>query len=93
MLAAGTGAQPRLTLWPLCNPVSRYLGDVSYSLYLWHFPLVIFGLAYSPRRRCGCTGCWCWASTLGLSALSYHLLEDPVRRSLWLEPPRSGARC
>src|SRR5450755_2167384 len=32
VLAAGTGLSGR-SLWPLTNPVSQYLGEISYSLY------------------------------------------------------------
>ena len=69
---------------PLTNPVANYLGDISYSLYLWHFPVAVFALEFLPR---GVTYYVLVLSvTLGLSALSYHLLENPVRRSRWLEP-------
>ena len=37
VIAAGTGGQQRF-LFPLTNPVSGYLGNVSYSLYLWRSP-------------------------------------------------------
>lgn len=27
--------------WPMANPVARWLGDVSYGAFLWHFPLIL----------------------------------------------------
>src|SRR6185436_15755209 len=47
VIGAGHGIdQPHL--WLLTNRVSRYLGDISYSLYLWHFPVVILLVAILP---------------------------------------------
>lgn len=71
-------------LFPLTNKVSVYLGNISYSLYLWHFPLVVLGLAFLPA------GALYYAvvlgGTLGLSILTYHFVENPVRKSSWPEP-------
>ena len=41
VLAAGIGGEQRF-LVPLTNRVSGCLGNISYSLYLWHFPVIIF---------------------------------------------------
>lgn len=62
----------------------RWLGLVSYSLYLWHWPV----FALLPPQRTGLTG---WAQTMfvcvvsiGLAALSKYLVEDPIRfRATW----------
>ena len=40
VLGAGAGLTSR-SLLPLTNPVSQYVGKISYSLYLWHFPVVV----------------------------------------------------
>jgi len=29
----------------LGNPISQWLGDTSYSLYLWHFPVIVFAVS------------------------------------------------
>ena len=86
VLISGTGGRARFSL-PLDNPLTRYLGDISYSLYLWHFPVVVLALAFAPQRGTAYVAC-VLALTLGLSVLSFHLVEDPVRRSRWLEPRR-----
>ncbi len=90
VIAGGTGGTQRF-LWPLTNPVSRYLGDISYSLYLWHFPVIVILAAVSDTAGLGYP-IIVLVLTLGLSVLSYHGLEDPIRRSHWLEPGAAARR-
>ncbi|MFW0769049.1 acyltransferase family protein [Arthrobacter koreensis] len=90
VLAAGTGARSpghNRIMWPLTNPASRYIGRISYSLYLWHFPVVVFAAALAPDTP----PLLALALTAGLAVLSFHWIEDPVRRSRWLQP-RYAAR-
>jgi peptidoglycan/LPS O-acetylase OafA/YrhL len=71
--------------WGLANPGMRYLGRLSYSLYLWHWPVVVVLAALLPadslqlRLTAG-------VLMLALSVASHHLVEEPVRRSSWLDP-------
>lgn len=88
VIAAGVkGKQPYL--FPLTNRVSNYIGNISYSLYLWHFPVIILmGSIVAKENLIEWT-----LMVLGMVALSiasYHFIEDPIRKSSWLEPsPRS----
>ncbi|NQX14101.1 acyltransferase [Microbacteriaceae bacterium VKM Ac-2855] len=79
VIAAGTGARARL-LWPLTNPVMTYLGDISYSIYLWHFPVIIFATALVPELEPG-VAVAILAGILALSVASYHLIEKPIHTS------------
>ncbi|MGH2871286.1 MAG: acyltransferase family protein [Solirubrobacteraceae bacterium] len=83
VLGAGAGAKTRL-LRPLTNRASQYLGELSYSLYLWHFPVVVLIVAVVPRYS---AAYWLGAITLtfGLSMASFHLLEEPARRGSWFQ--------
>ncbi len=88
VIAAGTGGHrysgPRM----LTNPVAGYLGQISYSLYLWHFPvIVLLATVLSPGPGYDLIALM---MTLVLATGSYLLIEEPVRRSRWLE--RSGPR-
>jgi peptidoglycan/LPS O-acetylase OafA/YrhL len=83
--AAVIGAGAGLSGWsllPLTNPVSQYLGKLSYSLYLWHFPVVVLIVTVVPQYS---VAYWLAGLALifGLSAASFHLLEDPARRGTW----------
>jgi peptidoglycan/LPS O-acetylase OafA/YrhL len=66
----------------LTNPAVTYIGDVSYTMYLWHFPAIILLGAVLP------TGLPYFllviAVTLALTAVTYHFYEDPIRKSQWL---------
>jgi peptidoglycan/LPS O-acetylase OafA/YrhL len=71
------------------RPLTR-IGDYSYSLYLWHWPLLTIGPALIGHdlglgERLGLC-----AAALGLAALTYHLVENPVRhrRALTAKPIR-----
>ncbi|MFD0202953.1 MULTISPECIES: acyltransferase family protein [Saccharothrix] len=58
-----------------------YVGDVSYSLYLWHWPVIVFLLEVTGREsleRYEVVAAA--AASLMLAALSKHFVEDPFRR-------------
>lgn len=63
-----------LTLTPLV-----YLGLVSYSLYLWHWPLLIFARIRFPDAEH--LGWWVIAISTVLSVLSWKLIEQPFRQA------------
>lgn len=79
LIAAGTGGDAPGTGW-LTNRVSQYLGRISYSVYLWHFPVIILlpallpadGLLFTPAAL---------LLILALSAASFHLVEYPLQHS------------
>lgn len=91
VIAGGTDSRRSSTFVPLTNPVARYLGRISYSLYLWHWPALILIGAALPGTGLGAV-LIALAAALGLSVLSFHFVEDPIRRSGWLEP-RSARRA
>lgn len=78
VLAGGVPGDPRHRhLFPLTNPVSVFAGDVSYSLYLWHFPVIVFAAVLLPARDA--TTALMLAITAVLAVASYHLVERPFR--------------
>lgn len=71
-------------------PVAQWLGTRSYSLYLWHWPLVV-ALAYMEKDQAPAWVAAALLLSLVLGHASYHLVEVPAQR--WLTPmsPRRAA--
>ncbi len=78
--AAAVLLAQRESLWT-ASRLAQWLGTRSYSMYLWHWPLVA-GLVYFDQQQF-----WYWVGaglmlSLLLGDLSYRLVEVPSRR--WL---------
>jgi peptidoglycan/LPS O-acetylase OafA/YrhL/lysophospholipase L1-like esterase len=67
----------------LSLPPIRWIGVISYGLYLWHWPIYVF---LSPDRT-GMEGSTLLAArlavTFAVAAASFHLVERPVRFGDW----------
>ncbi len=62
-----------------------YIGTISYSLYLWHFPVLVFaGALWAGGGPVWYAGVF--AAIAVASVLSYHLVEKPVLQSPLLLP-------
>jgi peptidoglycan/LPS O-acetylase OafA/YrhL len=82
VIIAGTDGPIRY-LFPLTNRVSGYLGDISYSLYVWHFPVFIFLTLLMPDPTLQRT-LLIFGTIAAVSVVGYHLAEQPLHRSPWL---------
>jgi peptidoglycan/LPS O-acetylase OafA/YrhL len=84
------------------NPISKLLatrpmqaiGDISYSWYLWHWPIIVFAIAYNQTSK--------WVPPLAAIAsllpaiASYRYIENPLRHGRAFTPLRTlalGAAC
>ena len=77
----GAAVQPASVVGPVLGVLPlRWIGERSYGIYLWHLPVVAFMpqavLATSPLVRAGVQ----LALIILLSALSWAVLENPIRR-------------
>ena len=64
----------------------RFIGLISYSLYLWHWPITVFTLNYwNPLTKTVKIGAF--ALSLALAAFSWRFVEQPWRR----KPYRIGS--
>ena len=101
-LCSAAGALAVAAVWArpsgiLARPLTwsplRFLGLISYGLYLWHWPVIVIA---TPLRT-GLDGlrldAFRVALSLGLATASYHLLEMPIRRGTLLRgrPAWAGA--
>lgn len=83
--AARGGPALLLTLAPI-----RWLGRISYSLYLWHWPLLVLvplavGAELDTYARLGLV-----AVAVAISAVSWAAIEEPFRRGFPLMTRRPG---
>ncbi len=76
VIKAPAGVVPRLlATWPL-----RSLGRISYGVYLWYWPVLL--VVSQQRTGLGLWPLFAWrvAITVVLAAISYFLVEQPIRR-------------
>jgi len=85
-------------------PPLRYVGDISYSLYLWHWPVIWVTLAALRDRNAWVPPLWVpvvIAVSLACAVLSYELVERPflgrpvrivprLRLPVWRRPTLRG---
>lgn len=69
-------------MFPLTNPIARWFGDTSYTLYLWHWPVIILLQTILPEEPLFYSAAI--AISLSLTAITYHFYENPIRTSDWL---------
>ncbi len=82
--AAGWGPQRLLSVLPM-----RWIGDRSYSFYLWHWPaLIMVGVAW--RNPTGWLGLLVSLAALALADLSYRFVENPFRDRAFFKPRLRG---
>ena len=68
------------------SPVS-YLGKISYSLYLWHWPVIVYAHIFKQQSQSVIPLYWVVSITLTLSIISYHFIEKTTRFSKnWVIP-------
>ena len=76
LYAAPSGPAARL----LALPLPRYLGQISYGTYLWHWPVILVVRDLFDVRPLVIAAIAGSVAT-GLAALSYEVFERPIRRA------------
>ncbi|WP_157485821.1 MULTISPECIES: acyltransferase family protein [unclassified Frigoribacterium] len=86
-VVVGGGVPGAVAPAPLANRVTDYLGAISYSLYLWHFPIVVMIRAVLPEGEL-----LAYPLSLGFAVVGHHLVEKPFISSPLLAPRRGEGR-
>jgi hypothetical protein len=85
VVAAPRSVLPRV----LALPPVRYVGRISYGLYIWHWPIFL----WLDHERTGLTGYELFAVrvavTFAVSVVSFHLIERPIRMGTFVSQWRA----
>jgi peptidoglycan/LPS O-acetylase OafA/YrhL len=77
---------PRLEQLPILNNRSViYLGNLSYLLYLWHWPILVIIKGLNTSFG-GIEKLYVLVLTFFLSAITHNFFEDPIRFSTTTKP-------
>ena len=80
LLLAGTGGGAGIFSRLLALPPLRFIGDISYSLYLWHWPILAYGrILYGPDLPFSLAAA-AIVLAFGLSVATYRFIEQPFHR-------------
>ncbi len=75
----------------LAFPPLRYIGAISYGLYLYHWPLFqLLTHARIQQHGAALLGIR-FAATFAVAIVSYHLFEQPIRRGALSRAPAASA--
>lgn len=88
VLLGGLGSSPsRGAVLVLGRQPFRLVGDVSYSFYLWHWPVLALAMDYERRPLPLAINLLLLSGAFLISVLTYRFFENPIRRSMRLARP------
>jgi len=64
----------------LDNSIAQWIGSRSYSIYLWHWPLIVLAITLRNENKVTMVGAVLLA--LILSEIGYRIIENPIRHSI-----------
>lgn len=88
LIIAGGSAVNVISRGLSTRPMVR-IGDWSYSIYLWHWPLIVFAAVIWPHSTVALV--LAAAVSLVPAVISYHFVEQPIRLLRGLNRPRFTA--
>ena len=81
LIATGCANQGTLVGRALALRPMQWIGARSYSLYLWHWPFLIIAAEYLGKKLSATQSAGLLLLALAATALTYRLIENPVRHS------------
>ncbi len=89
VILAAVAAPRSIVPWLLSRSAIRYVGRISYGLYIWHWPIFI----WLDHARTGLYGNELFALrvlvTFAVSVVSFHLVERPIRMGTFVSQWRA----
>lgn len=67
----------------------QWIGNISYSLYLVHWPIIAIATQYATSRLPILSEVELVGLSLVASAVLYYMIENPIRKSMWLKSHRT----
>ena len=64
----------------LQSTFANFLGKTSYSVYLWHWPVIVFYRFGNPGAENNFDRFFCLFLSIGVGVAAYYLVEAPIRR-------------
>ncbi|QJU54575.1 acyltransferase family protein [Herbiconiux sp. KACC 21604] len=92
VILAGASTAVWSPSWLMRRRAIQFVGDNSYSIYLWHWPLIVL-FPFAFELLTGVESPW-WAPlvvlalTVALATATKRYIEDPVRTGAWIKSSR-----
>jgi peptidoglycan/LPS O-acetylase OafA/YrhL len=82
IIAGEFGGRPSLGVGRLlATRPMQYVGDRSYALYLWHWPVLVIAMLYEGHQLEVTVNLLLLLGAFLLSIVSYRFIENPIRRA------------
>ena len=88
LIVAGIARYPRASASRLLSVAPmRYVGDRSYTFYLWHWPILVIAAQRAGHSLSVGANLLLLAAAFALSVVTYGLFEKPIRHAQWGRKP------
>jgi peptidoglycan/LPS O-acetylase OafA/YrhL len=84
LIAAGCGNPQTVVGRILSVRPMQWLGARSYSLYLWHWPILVIAARYAGHQLSAWQNSGLLLAAVAACAITFRLIENPVRHSAFL---------